>query len=79
MKYLPDLTRPKNEFYTLLMAAVLVLQLIAEWLIEQDLSTTDGVLAAVLGVSALVGRLKTIGAETAAELSDMTVDEVLDR
>jgi len=64
----PDLRKPKNEIYTLIMFAVSALGLIAQWLADSDVSSLDGLLAAGIAAGALVGRLRTYGSETVADL-----------
>jgi hypothetical protein len=68
LKQLPDLRKPKNEIYTLIMFAISALGLIAQWVADSDVTTLDGLLAAGIAAGALVGRLRTYGSETVAEL-----------
>lgn len=68
LKQLPDLRKPKNEIYTLLMFAISALGLIAQWVADSDVTTLDGLLAAGIAAGALVGRLRTYGSETVADI-----------
>lgn len=78
LKYLPDLTRPGNEWLTLVKLAGVIVAVIIDVFTQVDFTSPEGITAGIiLFVTTLTARAKSYGAETVAEMDDREMTELI--